>query len=80
MDNAFDGFDLYSLTECRWLRLFPTGTPTVRFPKQVAFGENGRTVVGGSDHGSVYVFDRETGAPLDVLRHAEGGLAQTLTV
>ena len=31
------------------------------FPKQVAFGEKGDVVVGGSDHGLVYVFDWKTG-------------------
>jgi hypothetical protein len=36
--------------------------------------------VGGSDHGLVYVFDRKTGNVLDVLRHADQGLVQTITV
>jgi hypothetical protein len=48
--------------------------------KQVAFVEDSKVVVGGSDHGAVYVFDRETGGILDVLRHAEAGLVQTITV
>ena len=37
-------------------------------------------MVGGSDHGAVYVFDRETGGPVDLLRHSDRGLVQTLTV
>ena len=33
-----------------------------------------------SDHGAVYVFDRKTGKPLEVLHHADKGLVQTITV
>ena len=44
------------------------------------FGEDGKVVVGGSDHGVVYVFDRRTGSRLDILRHADAGLVQTIAV
>ena len=47
-------------------------------PKQVAFGEDCQIIVGGSDHGAVYVFDRRMGQRLDILRHAETGLVQTI--
>lgn len=73
MDNAVDGFDLYNLETGLFMRNFPTGIPKKRYPKQVAFGEDARVVVGGSDHGAVYVFDRKTGKTLDVLFHAEEG-------
>jgi hypothetical protein len=33
-----------------------------------------------SDHGLIYVFDRKTGNILDVLRHADEGLVQTITM
>ena len=59
---------------------FPTGKPTKRYPKQVAFGENDNVIVGGSDHGAVYVFDHDTGGPIDLLRHSERGLVQTVMV
>ena len=80
VDNATDGFDLYRLDTGCFILNFSTGVPTKRYPKQVEFGEDCRVVVGGSDHGVVYVFDRKTGAVLDVLRHAERGLVQTITV
>ena len=80
MDNAVDGFDLYNLETGLFMHNFPTGIPKKRYPKQVAFGEDARVVVGGSDHGAVYVFDRKTGKTLDVLFHAEEGLVQTITV
>ena len=54
--------------------MFPTGTPIKAMLKQVAFAEDLRLVVRGSDHSSVYVFDRRTRAPLDVLHHADKGL------
>lgn len=62
------------------LRTFPTGPPTRFLPRQVVFAERGKAIVAGSDHGAVYVFDRTTGAPLDVLRHVEKGLLQTVAV
>jgi WD40 repeat protein len=80
VDNATDGFDLYNIETNSFLRNFPTGIPTKNYPKQVAFGEDAKVVVGGSDHGVVYVFDRKTGNILDVLRHADRGLVQTITV
>jgi hypothetical protein len=80
VDGVTNGFDLYQLDSGRWKRNFPTGAPTVKVPKQVTFGEDFRAVVGGSDHGAVYVFDRKKGVQLHVLWHAEKGLVQTVTV
>jgi hypothetical protein len=37
-------------------------------------------VVGGSDHGAVYVFDRKRGVQLQVLQHLDKGMIQTVTV
>ncbi|KAG1827997.1 hypothetical protein EV424DRAFT_1536998 [Suillus variegatus] len=50
-------------------------------PKQVAFGEEGKVVVGGSDNGLVYVFDRKTGDIIETLHHADTdtGLVQTIS-
>lgn len=62
------------------LRTFPTGPPTCFLPRQVVFAERGKAIVAGSDHRAVYVFDRTTGAPLDVLRHVAKGLLQTVAV
>lgn len=81
MDNAVDGFDLYQLgstVSVVFVRNFPTGTPIQRYPKQVLFGENSKFVVGGNDHGKVYIFDRKNGSLLDTLHHAKRGLVQTI--
>lgn len=80
VDNARSGFDLYQLDNCAYIRTLPTGNPNKLLPKQVAFGEDAKVVIGGSDHGAVYVFDRKTGKPLQVLPHADKGLVQTITV
>ncbi|KAF8579382.1 WD40 repeat-like protein [Ramaria rubella] len=45
----------------------------------VTFGEDGKVIVGGSDHGVAYVFDQVKGTNLDVLQHAKKGLVQTIT-
>jgi hypothetical protein len=44
--------------------------PVKTFPKQVVFGENMDVVVGGSDAGVIYVFDKKTGTLKQVLKHA----------
>lgn len=80
VDNATDGFSLYDLETGKFIRKFPTGVPKKTHPKQVTYGEGNRIVVGGSDHGAVYVFDRKSGKPLDVLHHANQGPVHTVTV
>ena len=62
------------------VRTFSAGTPIKRFPKQVIFAEDDTVVVGGSDHGAEYTFDRKTGTNLDKLVHSRRGLVQTITV
>lgn len=52
----------------------------MHYPKQVSFGEEGSVLVGGSDHGVVYVFDTATGCPLDLIHHLDCSLVQTITV
>jgi hypothetical protein len=79
VDNGTDGFDLHALDNSMYVRTLPTGIPIKKLPKQVAFGENSTVVVGGSDHGIVYVFERESGKLLHSLRHADKGMVQTVT-
>ncbi|KAG1725150.1 uncharacterized protein EDB91DRAFT_1062420, partial [Suillus paluster] len=83
MDNATDSFTLYRLEgDSEPVRTFATAVPSMSVPKQVAFGEEGKVVVGGSDNGLVYVFDRKTGQILKTLHHADTdvGLVQTISV
>ena len=80
VDNAHSGFDLRELSTGGYIRTYPTGTPSRRLPKQVTFGENAKSVVGGSDHGVVYIFERKTGVLRESLPHQNGGLVQTVAV
>lgn len=79
-DNGIDGFDIRNLDNDSQVVKLPTGRASASKPKQVVFANNGALVVGGSDHGLVYVFDRTTGDVLGRLRHAKSGLVQTVTV
>ncbi|KAI6012963.1 hypothetical protein BKA83DRAFT_4365405 [Pisolithus microcarpus] len=72
VDNATDGFTLY--------RLESVDPPTVPVPKQVSFGEDGKVVIGGSDNGSVYVFNRRTGVLIETLSHTAATLIPTIAV
>jgi len=80
VDSIVNGFNLHQLDDGHWKLNFPTGKPLRKLPRQLAFGEDAKIVVGGSDHGVVYVFDKRTGTPHHILRHQERGLVQTITV
>jgi hypothetical protein len=80
IDNIFNGFDAHQLDSGAWRRTFTTKSPTRKLPKQVAFGELCSVVVGGSDHGAVYVFDRKTAATVQVLQHCDCNMVQTVAV
>lgn len=77
-----EGFVLRDMRSGGFLRKFLTNPRRPRLPKQVAFGEDDCVVVGGGDMGSVYIFDKRTGANIDTLKHlhSDRGLIQTLTV
>ncbi|KAG6328474.1 hypothetical protein ID866_10614 [Astraeus odoratus] len=47
--------------------------PVKSYLKQVAFVENNTLVVGGSDNGGVYMFDKSSGALQQTLRHLKTG-------
>ncbi|KAG1734252.1 uncharacterized protein EDB91DRAFT_1084156 [Suillus paluster] len=62
IDNATDGFTLYHLEgKGEPVRTFMTALPSMSVPKQVAFGEEGKVVAGGSDNGLAYIFNRKMG-------------------
>lgn len=80
LDNAVDGFDLHQLDTGQYIQTLHTGHPRWRVPKQAEFAEGGRAIIGGSDHGSIYVWDRRSGELMEALEHSRGGLVQTVTV
>ncbi|KAI6142621.1 WD40-repeat-containing domain protein, partial [Pisolithus tinctorius] len=78
IDNATNGFTLYLLDRGDPIRYFVTEPQHVPVPKQVAFGEESKIIVGGSDNGSVYLFERRSGQMLAKLAHSKTGLVQTI--
>ncbi|KAG1761662.1 hypothetical protein EDD22DRAFT_732608, partial [Suillus occidentalis] len=81
VDNTTDGFTLYCLEgKGEPVQTFVTALPSLLVLKQVAFGEEGKVVVGGSDTRLAYIFDRKTGQVLETLHHTDAGLVQTIVV
>jgi hypothetical protein len=80
INNITDGFNVHEFESGTWKRSYPTANPVRRMPKQVAFRENARIIIGGSDHGIAYVFDWQTVLPLQMLCHSSKGIVQTVTV
>jgi hypothetical protein len=80
VDNVEDGYDFYCLDNCELLQSYITRLAHSRRPKEVKFAEQGEVVVGGSDHGDVYVFGCRTGSQLDVIHHGKHDMVQTVTV
>ncbi|KAG9308488.1 quinon protein alcohol dehydrogenase-like superfamily [Chiua virens] len=80
IDNTMDGLTLYRLDSGQTIRTFKTDPPSVPVPKQVAFGEEGKVVIGGSDNSCVYVFDRRTGELVETLHHPGTALVPTISV
>lgn len=80
IDSGRNSFDLLDTSDGTQKRSFPTGTGC-SYGRQVAFAECGEAVVGGSDHGVVYVFGLENGEVIDKLPHGDSGhLVQMIAV
>jgi hypothetical protein len=80
VDNVDDGYDFYRLDNCTFVHSYITRLALLRQPKEVRFAEEGDAVVGGSDHGAVYVFGANTGTKLDTIHHEKGSMVQTIAV
>jgi hypothetical protein len=80
VDNMEDGFDLYPPSRASPALEYKVPTNR-RFIKKAVFGERGRVVACGSDHGLVYLFSPEETNPVQVLKHGEDlELIQTVEV
>ena len=66
-----NGFDLYTSTRTVPSKTFVVPT-TKKVTKKATFGENGHTVVTGSDHGQVYVFAINKTAHADIGTWGQG--------
>ncbi|KAG1764295.1 WD40-repeat-containing domain protein [Suillus occidentalis] len=79
IDNVMNGFSLHQLDNGACIRTYNTD-PVKTFPKQVVFGEKATLVVGGSDAGIIYVFDKNEGTLKQELQHADKARVQTVAV
>ncbi|KAG1793681.1 WD40-repeat-containing domain protein [Suillus plorans] len=79
IDNVTNGFSLHQLDDAVCITTYNTN-PVKTFLKQVVFGEKTDIVVGGSDTGVVYVFDKNEGNLKQVSRHANKTRVQVVTV
>ncbi|KAJ7501704.1 quinon protein alcohol dehydrogenase-like superfamily, partial [Mycena galericulata] len=62
LDDPFQGVALYRLDDEHRVKTFEIKTTkSYARPRQVCFADDGSCVVSGSDHGTVYIFDRWTG-------------------
>jgi len=80
IDNMTSGYELYSINRKTPTRSFeiPNGRHYVRMVK---FAEKGAVIVGGSDHGCVYIFKISESEPIQVLYHEKAdSMIQTIAV
>ena len=80
IDNVSNGFDIYRLDSGHFIRTLVTREPIRTYPKGVAFANNCQAVIGGSDHGYAYIFERKSGCVLGKLAHARNDGVQTIEV
>ncbi|PPQ84922.1 hypothetical protein CVT24_013126 [Panaeolus cyanescens] len=78
VDNMTTGFDLYDFRHASPIRSYEVPVSRKRV-KMVKFGEGSMTVIGGSDHGMVYVFNTRTSELLQVLVHQATFIQTVLT-
>ncbi|EGO04481.1 hypothetical protein SERLA73DRAFT_148972 [Serpula lacrymans var. lacrymans S7.3] len=77
-NNAQNGFSLQRLESGVNIRDDITKVPKRIFPKQVRFVEEEMLVVGGSNHGAVYLFDKRRADILGILKHGRGEMVQSI--
>ncbi len=74
------GSTFYRLDSGQFVRTLVTREPIRTYPKGVAFANNCQAIIGGSDHGYVYIFERKSGRLLGKLAHARNDGVQTIEV
>ena len=79
LDDVSQGVALYKLSSTERLKTFPVQF-NQRRSRNVAFHDGGKTIITGSDHGEVYVFDRRTGQISDIIPIGIRDWVQSITV
>ncbi|KAJ7620531.1 hypothetical protein DFH06DRAFT_1317747 [Mycena polygramma] len=80
LDDPLQGIALYRTDHEARVRSFPVKrTQPFARPRDVCFADNCASVVSGSDHGCIYVFDRRSAAVTDTLRIGTSDWVQSVT-
>jgi len=80
VDNLTSRYELYSMDGTSPTRSFEIPNERL-YVKMVKFAENGAVIIGGSDHGCVYVFNINNSEPAQVLYHERAdSMIQTVAV
>ena len=82
IDDVNNGFSLYNISTGGLVQRFPQKGVLIHriVPKESMFAEKDQVVVGGSNHGKMYVWNRYSGKTLQEMNHPDGGLVQAVTV
>lgn len=80
IDDPCLGAAVYRLDDLARLKTFEIPVRKARRPRKVWLGEDSTIIVAGSDHGTVYVYDRRHGNLLDQLTTGSEDWIQTVTV
>lgn len=79
LDDVAEGVALYKLSSAERVKTF--GVPGSQFRmRNVAFHDGCSSVISGSDHGCIYVFDRRTGSINDVIHTGVKDWVQSIAV
>lgn len=79
IDDPHEGVALYQLhSSTRLLTCKVPVTKSMR-ARKISFAEDCKVIIGGSDHGIVYVFDRQSGKVVDKLMTDTDDWVQTVT-
>ncbi|KAF8960565.1 hypothetical protein BDZ97DRAFT_1617235, partial [Flammula alnicola] len=70
--------DVYKMDSGNFVKTLITKEAEKTYPKGVAFADKSHLIVGGSDHGVAYIFERKTGKVLKRLKHAKKGGVETI--
>ncbi|KAL5525016.1 hypothetical protein ACEPAF_8885 [Sanghuangporus sanghuang] len=77
IDNSEDGFSVIDVATGSLVRALPCPVNKT-VPKQVAWAHHQKLIIGGSDHGMLYVYNAETGQVTQKLQHESSGFVQTV--
>ncbi|KAJ8075373.1 hypothetical protein PM082_019711 [Marasmius tenuissimus] len=79
LDDITQGVALYKLTGRSRIKTFPVLIQKKHRSRNVAFHDGGSSVLSGSDHGIVYIFDRRTGDITDTIDIGVKDWVQSIT-